>query len=219
MEERKLAQIEQDLRAFFDLEGFKYQSPQKAGDEEALMLEMKALGRQARSAFKYLVERLDQLDLGLFPVRVSNWMNQAQVIRPAFYAYFRPLEASQSLPAMALRLYRQGQAIGISWEVSVLERKKDPASYDRLHRHLQKPAPATMSYKVFYQEEARIDWLSHGERDQNLLQAQLKNGQISRIWLVAPIGLLKDFEDTETWLKKAQAIYWDLYPYYLLTCD
>ena len=72
------------IEQFLSLQGVKYISPVKAGDLAETMLAYKALGQAARKEFASLAQQFQALYPKLELQKVSNWMNQAQVLRPHF---------------------------------------------------------------------------------------------------------------------------------------
>lgn len=212
----EIQRINQALTQFMTYEGQKYVAPAKAGDDEDYMINFKADGGRARKAFIGLAQSLERHDIPLQLVRVSNWMNQAQIARPYFYTYFRPLDQSWALPAMALRLYQEKGQIGLSWEVSVLERAKNQESYTCLHQHLRQPAQAGMAYRLFDSQGLSHQVQAQGLDRQELLD-RIAKGDLSRIWLKQDIGLLTDQSSLEDWSDRAKQVFDQVYPYFLLT--
>ena len=68
------------------------------------MLDLRQKGQEARKAFTHLAEcfQARHSDWNLHPT--SQWMNQAQRLRPHFWVYLQR-EGHVTEPMMALRLY------------------------------------------------------------------------------------------------------------------
>ncbi|KXT74484.1 Sakacin A production response regulator [Streptococcus sp. DD10] len=111
------------IQGFIDLQGRKYLAPQKAGDLGDVMVSYKETGQAARAEFTNLAKDFQAFYPRLQLQRVSNWMNQAQILRPHFWVYLQGY-GDLTEPMFALRLYGTAQDFGISLEVSFIERKK-----------------------------------------------------------------------------------------------
>ena len=111
------------IREFLKLQGIHYQAPAKAGVLASEMEQYRALAQAARKEFTDLVSAFQQRHPYLEQDRTSQWMNQAQVLRPHFWAYLKG-EGTMAEPMFALRLYGDAVDFGVSLEVSFIERKK-----------------------------------------------------------------------------------------------
>ena len=111
------------IREFLKLQGIHYQAPAKAGVLASEMEQYRALAQAARKEFTDLVSAFQQRHPYLEQDRTSQWMNQAQVLRPHFWAYLKG-EGTMAEPMYALRLYGDAVDFGVSLEVSFIERKK-----------------------------------------------------------------------------------------------
>lgn len=123
------------IESFLTAQGSKYISPDKAGDLRETMLDLKARGQAARQEFANLVRDFQALYPKLSLERTSNWMNQAQILRPHFWNYLRGY-GEITEPMFALRLYGTAEDFGVSLEVSFMERKKDEHSLSKQNRVL-----------------------------------------------------------------------------------
>ena len=112
-----------EIKDYLAYQGEQYRNPDKAGDEKDKMLTLRKKGQEARKEFTQLAEcfQTKHSDWRLHPT--SQWMNQAQRLRPHFWAYLQR-EGQVTEPMMALRLYGNQNNWGISLEVSFIERKK-----------------------------------------------------------------------------------------------
>ncbi len=74
------------MREYLAYSGLQYQKPEKAGQEAENMLYLRSKGQEARKVFTHLAkafqERHPEWDLQ----GTSQWMNQAQRLRPHFWA-------------------------------------------------------------------------------------------------------------------------------------
>ena len=101
------------IREFLKLQGIKYQSPEKAGVLAPEMEQYRTLAQVARKEFTELVSVFQQRHPYLEQDRTSQWMNQAQVLRPHFWAYLKG-EGTMAEPMFALRLYGDAADFGVS---------------------------------------------------------------------------------------------------------
>ena len=67
------------------------------------MVEYRELGQEARQEFTHLVSDFQKLFPHLKQDRTSQWMNQAQILRPHFWAYLQG-EGEIADPMFSLRL-------------------------------------------------------------------------------------------------------------------
>ena len=123
------------IESFLTVQGSKYISPDKAGELRETMLDLKARGQAARQEFASLVRDFQALYPKLSLERTSNWLNQAQILRPHFWNYLRGY-GDITEPMFALRLYGTAEDFGVSLEVSFMERKKDDHSLSKQNRVL-----------------------------------------------------------------------------------
>lgn len=120
-----------EIKDYLAYQGEQYRNPEKAGAEKDKMLDLRQKGQEARKAFTHLAEcfQARHSDWNLHPT--SQWMNQAQRLRPHFWVYIQR-EGYVTEPMMALRLYGNQNNWGISIEVSFVERKMRPPCQNRL---------------------------------------------------------------------------------------
>ena len=126
------------IESFLTVQGSKYISPDKAGELRETMLDLKARGQAARQEFANLVRDFQALYPKLSLERTSNWLNQAQILRPHFWNYLKGY-GDITEPMFALRLYGTAEDFGVSLEVSFMERKKDEHSLSKQNRVLNLP--------------------------------------------------------------------------------
>lgn len=77
------------IREFLKFQGMKYQAPAKAGVLASEMEQYRALAQAARKEFTDLVSAFQKRHPYLEQNRTSQWMNQAQILRPHFWAYLK----------------------------------------------------------------------------------------------------------------------------------
>ena len=151
------------IESFLTVQGSKYISPDKAGELRETMLDLKARGQAARQEFASLVRNFQALYPKLSLERTSNWLNQAQILRPHFWNYLKGY-GEITEPMFALRLYGTAEDFGVSLEVSFMERKKDEHSLSKQNRVLnlsiQPPAYYFAQSQRFEATEANRQHLS-----------------------------------------------------------
>lgn len=111
------------IKAYLPYQGTKYIAPEKAGDLREVMLDLKSKGQAARKEFMDLAKDFQTLYPNLSLERASQWMNQAQILRPHFWNYVKGY-GEITEPMFALRLYGTAEDFGVSLEVSFMEQKK-----------------------------------------------------------------------------------------------
>lgn len=195
--------------------GQKYIAPHKALDEEEFMLQFKKDGGKARHQFKKIVEAFNDKQNLLKMQRVSNWMNQAQFGTPLFYCFFRGENDVMSDPGMAVRLYIEGPRLGLTWEVSVLERTLAKDSLAKQHRVLTIPANESMYYLAYRQGEPNI---YPGTEDNRIfLKNAVDTGETRKVLVKNLIGFFDEFESVEVLVDAMNQRFEELFTYYLAT--
>ena len=187
------------IESFLTVQGSKYISPDKAGELRETMLDLKARGQAARQEFASLVRDFQALYPKLSLERTSNWLNQAQILRPHFWNYLRGY-GEITEPMFALRLYGTAEDFGVSLEVSFMERKKDEHSLSKQNRVLNLPIQPPAYYfaqidgvsQRFEATDANRQYLSQGvaaglvrkvliKYDVNLSEAKSKQEVLSEL--------------------------------------
>ena len=174
------------MRDFLNCQGIKYLAPAKAGEDGEQMLAYRALGQEARKEFTQLVTDFHQLYPQLRQDRTSQWMNQAQILRPHFWAYLQG-EGSMADPMFALRLYGDSKDFGVSLEVSFIERKKDDESLQKQNRVLTLP----VSSPVYYLAQVEgVSQRSQGTEANRLsLLKGVEAGQVRKVLVKVDVNL------------------------------
>lgn len=201
------------IQQFLALQGTKYISPAKAGDLSETMLAYKALGQEARQEFTRLAQQFQTLYPNLSLQKVSNWMNQAQVLRPHFWVYLQGF-GELSEPMFALRLYGDEADFAISVEVSFIERKKDAESLSKQNRVLTVPIAEPLYY--FAQIDGVSQRFSGNEDNRQLLLEQVASGQMRKVLVKQDINC-SQATSVEGIVQEMQAALENLIPYYEAT--
>ena len=174
------------MRDFLNCQGIKYLAPAKAGEDGEQMLAYRALGKEARKEFTQLVTDFHQLYPQLRQDRTSQWMNQAQILRPHFWAYLQG-EGEIADPMFALRLYGDSKDFGVSLEVSFIERKKDEESLQKQNRVLTLPVSSPVYYLA---QEGGVSQRFQGTEANRLsLLKGVEAGQIRKVLVKVDVNL------------------------------
>ena len=174
------------IREFLNYQGIKYVAPTKVGEDAERMLAYRALGQEARKEFTQLVTDFHQLYPQLRQDRTSQWMNQAQLLRPHFWAYLQG-EGSMADPMFALRLYGDSKDFGVSLEVSFIERKKDEESLQKQNRVLTLPVFSPVYY--FAQIEGVSQRFQGTEANRLRLLKGVETGQVRKVLVKVDVNL------------------------------
>jgi len=174
------------MRDFLNCQGIKYLAPAKAGEEGEQMLAYREMGQEARKEFTHLVSDFQKIFPRLKQDRTSQWMNQAQILRPHFWAYLQG-EGSMADPMFALRLYGDSKDFGVSLEVSFIERKKDDESLQKQNRVLTLP----VSSPVYYLAQVEgVSQRSQGTEANRLsLLKGVEAGQVRKVLVKVDVNL------------------------------
>ncbi|MBZ2152470.1 ribonuclease P [Streptococcus cristatus] len=174
------------IESFLTVQGSKYISPDKAGELRETMLDLKARGQAARQEFANLVRDFQALYPKLSLERTSNWMNQAQILRPHFWNYLRGY-GEITEPMFALRLYGTAEDFGVSLEVSFMERKKDEHSLSKQNRVLNLPIQPPAYY--FAQKDGVSQRFEATEENRQHLSQQVATGLVRKVLIKYDVNL------------------------------
>lgn len=204
-----------EIEDYLAYQGEQYRNPDKAGAEKNKMLNLRQKGQEARKAFTHLAEcfQARHSDWNLHPT--SQWMNQAQRLRPHFWVYLQR-EGQITEPMMALRLYGNQNNWGISLEVSFIERKKDEATLSKQAKVLDVPVVEGIYYWVQQHGESYI--VQATEKNRQLLKQELSNQEIRKV-IVKVDNLVADEDTIDKLLDKLDRGFEKLLPYYQVTRD
>lgn len=204
-----------EIKDYLAYQGEQYRNPEKAGSEKDKMLDLRQKGQEARKAFTHLAKcfQARHSDWNLHPT--SQWMNQAQRLRPHFWVYLQR-EGHVTEPMMALRLYGNQNNWGISIEVSFVERKKDEATLPKQAKILDIPVVDGIYYWVQKNDESYR--VQATEENRQLLRQQLSNHEIRKVLVKVDIPVA-DEDTIDKLLDKLDKGFEKLSPYYQVTRD
>ena len=174
------------IESFLTVQGSKYISPDKAGELREAMLDLKARGQAARQEFANLVRDFQALYPKLSLERTSNWLNQAQILRPHFWNYLRGY-GEITEPMFALRLYGTAEDFGVSLEVSFMERKKDEHSLSKQNRVLNLPIQPPAYY--FAQIDGVSQRFEATEANRQHLSQEVAAGLVRKVLIKYDVNL------------------------------
>ena len=202
-----------EIKDYLAYQGEQYRNPEKAGAEMDKMLDLRQKGQEARKAFTHLAKcfQARHSDWNLHPT--SQWMNQAQRLRPHFWAYLQR-EGQESEPMMALRLFGNPHDFGISLEVSFIERKKDEATLSKQAKVLDVPVVEGIYYWVQKKDESYR--VQATEENRQLLRQQLSNQEIRKVLVKADVSVTNE-ESLAKILHELDRSFEKLLPYYQAT--
>ena len=177
------------------------------------MLDLRAKGQAARKEFIDLVKDFQALYPNLSLERASQWMNQAQILRPHFWNYLKGY-GEITEPMFALRLYGSADDFGVSLEVSFMERKKDDYSLSKQNRILQVPIDRPVYY--FAQIDGVSQRFEGTEDNRRLLMKQVQEGQVRKVLAKYDVNL-SGANSREEVLSNLQEAMTALIPFYEAT--
>ena len=201
------------IRDYLDFAGLQYRNPDKAGVEREKMLAFRHKGQEARKAFTELAKAFQASHPEWQLQQTSQWMNQAQRLRPHFWVYLQR-EGHVTEPMMALRLYGNQNNWGISIEVSFVERKKDETTLSKQAKILDVPVVAGIYYWVQKNDESYR--VQATEENRQLLRQQLSNQEIRKVLVKVDIPVA-DEDTIDKVLDKLDRGFEKLLPYYQAT--
>ena len=115
-------------------------------------------------------------------------MNQAQVVRPAFWRYFIEEGQDEGNPSLALRLFNQENKLGVYVELSFIERKKNDNSLRLQNKVLEcEPNRNVLYVASDFQKNATTYEGNVSNRDE-LIRA-VKEGKVRKVILRRPVYL------------------------------
>ena len=201
------------IESYLPHQGAKYISPDKAGQLRESMLELRSKGQAARKEFADLVKDFQSLYPKLTLERASQWMNQAQILRPHFWNYLKGY-GEITEPMFALRLYGTAEDFGVSLEVSFMERKKDEHSLSKQNRVLELLIQSPAYY--FAQIDGVSQRFEGTEENRQLLIQQLAVGQVRKVLVKYDVPL-SQAASREQVLSQLQEAMTALIPFYEAT--
>ena len=201
------------MREYLAFSGLQYQKPEKAGQEAEKMLYLRSKGQEARKVFTHLAkafqERHPEWDLQ----GTSQWMNQAQRLRPHFWAYLQR-EGEVTEPMLALRLYGSPSDFGVSLEVSFIERKKDDKTLDKQAKVLEVPVVEGIYYLVYSNGESQK--MEATEENRQILREKLSHQEVRKVLVKSDVPVT-DGQILDKFLDELDKAFEKLLPYYQAT--
>lgn len=201
------------MREYLAFSGLQYQKPERAGQEAEKMLYLRSKGQEARKVFTHLAkafqERHPEWDLQ----GTSQWMNQAQRLRPHFWAYLQR-EGEVTEPMLALRLYGSPSDFGVSLEVSFIERKKDDKTLDKQAKVLEVPVAEGIYYLVYSNGESHK--MEATEENRQILREKRSHQEVRKVLVKSDVPMT-DRQSLDKFLDELDKSFEKLLPYYQAT--
>ncbi len=201
------------IRDYLDFAGLQYRNPDKAGAEREKMLAFRHKGQDARKAFTELAKAFQASHPEWELQQTSQWMNQAQRLRPHFWAYLQR-EGKVTEPMLALRLYGNPSDFGISLEISFIERKKAEQTLGKQVKVLEIPTVEGIYYLVYSDGQCQR-WEANEENRQVLVE-KIGSQEIRKVLVKADVSFIEN-QSLEVILEKLDEAYERLLPYYQAT--
>ena len=201
------------MREYLAFSGLQYQKPERAGQEAEKMLYLRSKGQEARKVFTHLAkafqERHPEWDLQ----GTSQWMNQAQRLRPHFWAYLQR-EGEVTEPMLALRLYGSPSDFGVSLEVSFIERKKDERTLEKQAKVLEVPVVEGIYYLVYSEGESQR--MEATEENRRVLRKKISHQEVRKVLVKSDVPVAENSSEEEI-LEALLESYETILPFYLAT--
>ena len=201
------------IRDYLSYVGIQYRNPDKAGDEREKMLELRHKGQEVRKAFTNLAKTFQEKHPEWRLQQTSQWMNQAQRLRPHFWVYLQR-EGQVTEPMLALRLYGNPSDSGISLEVSFIERKKDEQTLGKQAKVLDIPPVEGMYYLVYSNGESHK--MEATEENRRTLREKVRSQEVRKVLIKSDVSFIEN-QSVEAVLEKLEDAYTRLLPYYEVT--
>ena len=201
------------IRDSLDFAGLQYRNPDKAGEEREKMLEFRHKGQEARKAFTELTKAFQTSHPEWQLQQTSQWMNQAQRLRPHFWAYIQR-EGKVTEPMLALRLYGVPSDFGVSLEVSFIERKKDEQTLGKQAKVLEVPVVEGIYY-LAYSDGQSQRWDAN-EENRQILRNKLSNQEVRKVLVKIDVPITENSSEEEI-VEALLKSYDKILPFYLAT--
>lgn len=201
------------IRDYLDFAGLQYRNPDKAGVEREKMLKLRHKGQEARKAFTELAKVFQASHPEWQLQQTSQWMNQAQRLRPHFWAYIQR-EGKVTEPMLALRLYGVPSDFGVSLEVSFIERKKDEQTLGKQAKVLEVPVVEGIYYLAYSDGESHK--MDANEENRQFLVEKVGSQEIRKVLVKSDVSIIEN-QSLEVILEKLENAYERLLPYYQAT--
>ena len=201
------------MRDYLAFSGLQYQKPEKAGQEVEKMLYLRSKGQDARKAFTELAKAFQARHPEWILQGTSQWMNQAQRLRPHFWAYLQR-EGEVTEPMLALRLYGSPSDFGVSLEVSFIERKKDERTLGKQAKVLEVPVVEGIYYLVYSDGESQK--MEANEENRRTLREKVRSQEVRKVLVKVDVPVTENSSEEEI-LESLLKAYDKILPYYLAT--
>ena len=201
------------IRDYLDFAGLQYCNPDKAGVEREKMLAIRHKGQEARKAFTELAKAFQASHPEWQPQQTSQWMNQAQRLRPHFWVYLQR-DGQVTEPMLALRLYGNPSDFGVSLEVSFIERKKDEQTLGKQAKVLEIPPVEGVYYLVYSNGESHK--MEATEENRQVLREKLSHQEVRKVLVKADVPVTANLSEEEI-VEGLLKSYAKILPYYLAT--
>ena len=201
------------IRDYLDFAGLQYRNPDKAGEEREKMMAFRNKGQEARKAFTELAKAFQASHPEWQLQQTSQWMNQAQRLRPHFWVYLQR-DGQVTEPMLALRLYGNPSDFGVSLEVSFIERKKDEQTLGKQAKVLEIPTVEGIYY-LAYSDGQSQRWEANEENRQVLVE-KVGSQEIRKVLVKSDVSIIEN-QSLEVILEKLEDAYERLLPYYQAT--
>ncbi|MDU2559433.1 MAG: HI_0552 family protein [Streptococcus mitis] len=202
-----------EIRNYLDFAGLQYRNPDKAGAEREKMLALRHKGQEARKAFTELAKAFQASHPEWQLQQTSQWMNQAQRLRPHFWVYLQR-NGQVTEPMMAIRLYGSSSDFGVSLEVSFIERKKDEQTLGKQAKVLEIPTVEGIYYLVY--SDGKSQRWDANEENRQILRNKLSNQEVRKVLVKTDVSFIEN-QSLEVILEKLEEAYERLLPYYQAT--
>ena len=201
------------IRDYLDFAGLQYRNPDKAGAEREKMLAFRHKGQEARKAFTELAKAFQASHLEWQLQQTSQWMNQAQRLRPHFWVYIQR-DGQMTEPMLALRLYGTSTDFGISLEVSFIERKKDDQTLGKQAKVLEIPTVEGIYYLVY--SDGKSQRWDANEENRQILRNKLSNQEVRKVLVKIDVPITENSSEEEI-VEALLKSYDKILPFYLAT--
>ena len=201
------------IRDYLDFAGLQYRNPDKAGEEREKMMAFRYKGQEARKAFTELAKAFQASHPEWQLQQTSQWMNQAQRLRPHFWAYIQR-EGKVTEPMLALRLYGSSSDFGVSLEVSFIERKKDEQTLEKQTKVLEVPVVEGIYYLVYSDGQSQR-WEANGE-NRRTLREKLRSQEVRKVLVKADVSVTENSSEEDI-VENLLKSYDKILPFYLAT--
>ena len=201
------------IRDYLEFAGIQYRNPDKAGEEREKMLAFRHKGQEARKAFTELTKAFQTSHPEWQLQQTSQWMNQAQRLRPHFWVYLQR-EGKVTEPMLALRLYGNPSDFGISLEVSFIERKKDEQTLGKQVKVLEIPTVEGIYYLVYSDDQSQR-WDANEENRQVLVE-KVGSQEIRKVLVKADVSVTENSSEEDI-VENLLKSYDKILPFYLAT--